>query len=285
MKRECACATCRKIRLNLPLVFLYISFNVKNGSFHFNSHCVQIIECRTFLKQYWDDGELGDFIEESVDRQHARLYAAEDAAPPPAVDALAYLDKETYSDDEWVEEVEVEEGAKEEKEKEKNVVVGVVKDEAATQQMPADFNDGIAAAATTTLSGDEDMIMLSDSEDEVDNDDEEEEEKGQSPVPAPASLPRAPAPAPVAVVMSLQERQRAQEAEKVRIELQRRKARFFAAQAQGSSRAPANSRAALLTSLRSKVHQTAKENYCSQKKIQTEQLAVRLQIAEKCRYC
>jgi hypothetical protein len=32
------------------------------------------------------------------------------------------------------------------------------------------------------------------------------------------------------------------------------------------------------------VHQTAKENYCNQAKIQSEQLALRLKIAEKCRY-
>jgi hypothetical protein len=75
------------------------------------------------------------------------------------------------------------------------------------------------------------------------------------------------------------ERQRAADAERERVELQRRKERFLVA-----SKAPKSSRAALLAGLRQKVHQTAKENYCNQAKIQSEQLALRLKIAEKCRY-
>ena len=74
------------------------------------------------------------------------------------------------------------------------------------------------------------------------------------------------------------ERLRAQQAEKERVELEIRKERFLAAQ-----KAPRNSRAALLTSLRLKVHQTAKENYCNQRKIQSEGLQLRLELSEKCR--
>lgn len=44
-----------------------------------------------------------------------------------------------------------------------------------------------------------------------------------------------------------------------------------------------DSRASLLISLRQKVHQTAVENYCHQRKIQKEQFDRRLEIADKCR--
>jgi endonuclease/exonuclease/phosphatase (EEP) superfamily protein YafD len=74
------------------------------------------------------------------------------------------------------------------------------------------------------------------------------------------------------------ERQRALAAERERQELEQRKLRFLAA-----SKAPKNARQALLISLRQKVQQTAKENYCSAKKINTEHLALKLKIAEKCR--
>lgn len=44
-----------------------------------------------------------------------------------------------------------------------------------------------------------------------------------------------------------------------------------------------DSRASLLISLRQKVHQTAVENYCHQRKIHKEQFDLRLEIADKCR--
>lgn len=44
-----------------------------------------------------------------------------------------------------------------------------------------------------------------------------------------------------------------------------------------------NSKTALLFSLRQKIHETAMENYCHQKKIAKEDLQLRLEIAERCR--
>ena len=48
--------------------------------------------------------------------------------------------------------------------------------------------------------------------------------------------------------------------------------------------APRSSRASLVAQLKVKVMNIAKENYCQQKHIEAEQLTVRIQLAEKCRY-
>ena len=61
-------------------------------------------------------------------------------------------------------------------------------------------------------------------------------------------------------------------------ELEERKRRFVLAQAR-----PQSSRTALLTALRQKVQETANENYCTQMRMQRDQLQTRLQIAEHCR--
>ena len=65
---------------------------------------------------------------------------------------------------------------------------------------------------------------------------------------------------------------------KEEIELEERKRRFLQAQAR-----PQSSRTALLTALRQKVQETANENYCTQMRMQRDQLQTRLQIAENCR--
>jgi hypothetical protein len=96
------------------------------------------------------------------------------------------------------------------------------------------------------------------------------------PVSTPAVV--TPQENPAKLRLAKLERQRALAAERERQELEQRKLRFLAA-----SKAPKNARQALLISLRQKVQQTAKEKYCSAKKINTEHLARKLKIAEKCR--
>lgn len=51
----------------------------------------------------------------------------------------------------------------------------------------------------------------------------------------------------------------------------------------GAMNVPRSSRAQLLFSLRKQVHVTAKENYCLQRKIKSDQLSLRIEISEKCR--
>jgi endonuclease/exonuclease/phosphatase (EEP) superfamily protein YafD len=98
-------------------------------------------------------------------------------------------------------------------------------------------------------------------------------------VPASAPAVVTPQENPAKLRLAKLERQRALVAERERQELEQRKLRFLAA-----SKAPKNARQALLISLRQKVQQTAKENYCSAKNINTEQLTLKLKIAEKCRW-
>lgn len=50
-----------------------------------------------------------------------------------------------------------------------------------------------------------------------------------------------------------------------------------------SAMIPRSSRAQLMISLRKQVQVTAKENYCSQRKIKSDQLSLRIEISEKCR--
>lgn len=260
---------------------------------------IQIIECREYLKQYWDDGALGDFIEETIDKTNSRLYGTH-ATPAAGADAMDYLDRASYSDDDWVagdEEEEEEEAAK------GNMASQVKAEEGATAAPTA---AAPATAPATVASG---LIILTDSEDsdEEDEDDEDEENAEDNSFPSPtnaaaapsaaptaaptaANVPAAQAPAPAAAAvvtpqesaarlkLAKLERQRAAAAERERIELEQRKQRFLAA-----AQAPKNARTALLTALRQKVHQTAKENYCVQKKISSEQLGLKLKIAEKCR--
>ena len=231
-------------------------------SFH-----VQIIECRLFLKQYWDDSELGDFIEETMDKTNNRIYGT-DAAP--AVDAMDYLDRDSYSDDDWVDEPDPE---AEEPEEAKPIAPAALKED----NKPVDVS---VEAAEETKEG---LIVLEESEDE---EDELEiiDNNNVASSPNAASGPVATAvvtPAETAARARLAEleRQRLAAAARESAEVERRKQLFLAA-----NKAPKNSRAALLIALRQKVHQTAKENYCNQRKIQTEHLSVKLQIAEKCRY-
>lgn len=240
-----------------------------------SSPSIQIIECREFLKKYWDDSELGDFIEDTLEKQNSRIYGVDTA---PALNALDYLDKESYSDDDW--EVPQEEGDK----AEENEPVGDKTADKPVDSSSAGVNDGAVAG--------EGFIELSDSEDEGEGEGEGEEEGEESdtemqattasvvsPAPAAPAVPTLSAAELAAQAKAAQlERLKAEQEERERVELERRKERFFAAQ-----KAPRNSRAALLTSLRLKVHQTAKENYCNQRKIQSEGLELRLEISEKCR--
>lgn len=234
---------------------------------------MQIIECREFLKPHWDDGEMGDFIEETIDKINSRLYGTT-TVPANGADAMDYLDRASYSDDDWIDEPE---------DDRKAPVAPVVPVEEAKQ------------AVTEVTPAKAGMIELSDS----DNSDEEDEEEvggaGRSmtvttetaatvraTATASASAPSAPAvvtPQDMARLrLAKLERQRAAAAEREAIELEQRRLRYLAA-----AKAPKNARQALLIALRQKVQQTAKENYCNQRKISSEQLALRLKIAEKCR--
>ena len=242
----------------------------------------QIVECREFLKQYWNEetegeGSLGDFVADTIAKQNSRVYGVNQA---PGLDALDYLDKSHYSDDEWEAEEEVQTQAQALK-----VEVKAEKDEAKEVASPAVVTTDSAASTDEGAPVEEtksSFIELSDSEDE----DEEEEIV----VVAPAAV-EAPA-APVVPALSaleaaaLQRAQqiellKAQAAEKERRELEIRRERYLAA-----VKAPRTSRSALLTTLRQKVAVTAKENYCNQRKvrIKSEELTLRLQIADKCRY-
>lgn len=121
-----------------------------------------------------------------------------------------------------------------------------------------------AAAVVKQEQVEEGMIALSDSEDESDADDE----------PLKPTVAAAAAPVVVKVEAAVPPVVFSAAA----AELERRKALYMAA-----LNKPKSSRAMLLTTLRQKVHETARENYCSQKKIQVDQLAVRLEIFEKSR--
>lgn len=222
------------------------------------------MECRVFLKKYWDDGELGDFIEDTLDKQNGRIYGANAA---PALNAMDYLDKETYSDDEW--DAQDEDKGIDVKTEDKSRVAAV--------GVAAVSDAAITAVAPSTEGGtDAGVIELSDSEDEGEESELEIEIEAVAAAPAVSVLSAAEVAAQAKAAQL--ERVKAQQAEKGRLELERRKERFLAAQ-----KAPRNSRTALLTMLRMKVHQTAKENYCNQRKIQSEGLELRLEISEKCR--
>jgi len=261
----------------LVTVFTYISWCQKLHSLP------QIVECREFLKQYWNDetegeGSLGDFVADTIAKQNSRVYGVNQA---PGLDALDYLDKTHYSDDEWEAEEEVQTQAqalKVEVKTEKDEIRESVVTAVVTADSAASADEEVAPMEETKSS----FIELSDSEDE----DEEEEIV----IVAPTALvaPAAPAvPALSAVEAAAQQRAqqiellKAQAAEKERRELEIRRERYLAA-----VKAPRTSRSALLTTLRQKVAVTAKENYCNQRKvrIKSEELTLRLQIADKCRY-
>lgn len=120
------------------------------------------------------------------------------------------------------------------------------------------------------------FIELSDSEDE----DEDELEIALA-VPVAPVAPVLSAAELAAQQRTLQiQRMKDAAAEKERLELEQRKQRFLAA-----SKISRSSRSALLTSLREKVQATAKENYCNQRKVKinSDELTLRLQIADRCR--
>eukprot|EP01032_Pedospumella_encystans_P008654 gene8654-10247_t len=235
----------------------------------------KIVECREFLKQYWNDetegeGSLGDFVADTIAKQNSRVYGVNQA---PGLDALDYLDKNHYSDDEWEAEEEVQTQAQALK-----IEVKTEKEEVKEVVSPAVVTTDSAASTEETKSS---FIELSDSEDE------DEEEEIVIVAPAAAEAPAAPVvPALSALeAAALQRAQqiellKAQAAEKERRELEIRRERYLAA-----VKAPRTSRSALLTTLRQKVAVTAKENYCNQRKvrIKSEELTLRLQIADKCR--
>ncbi len=113
----------------------------------------------------------------------------------------------------------------------------------------------------------DDVISLSDSDEDDDDSDHEEAEQFK-----PTSIPiEIPATAPISAA--------------------KQRPLFFLANhmnmnqlsASNKSTVPRSSRAQLLISLRKQVHVTAKENYCLQRKIKSDQLSLRIEISEKCR--
>ena len=215
-----------------------------------------------------DDDDIGDFVADTIARQNNRIYGANVA---PELDALDYLDKDTYSDDEWDVEIEAVE----------------IKSEPTS----AASTTATSTSATTDRADSGDakgsFIELSDSEDEDEEEDETEQPTATTAATAAATAVTTPA-APVLSALEIAAQQRALQIarmkaaaeEKERAELEQRRLKFEAAQ-----NAPRSSRSALLTSLRQKVHLTAKENYCNQRKVRinSEELTLRLQIADKCR--
>jgi hypothetical protein len=85
----------------------------------------QIIECREYLKQYWDDGDMGDFIEDTIDKVNSRLFGATTGVPAAGADAMDYLDRGSYSDDDWLVESDGEEAEETVVKKEEAAVVKV----------------------------------------------------------------------------------------------------------------------------------------------------------------
>ncbi|KAJ1418101.1 hypothetical protein B484DRAFT_397063 [Ochromonadaceae sp. CCMP2298] len=214
----------------------------------------RIVECREFLKTQLGDADMADFIEETVDKLNDRTYGDGE----PTVDALDYLDKAQYSDDD--EDLREDPDTDEEEE---------VKAE------PVAVTDAVQSAGVGAEGegGDEGGVFLSDSEDE-----DVDTSAVHVVVFKPTTTPSPPQAVDAATVKaSLLGQIRLQE-DANRERDQQRKERFLAARA-----APQNSRSALLIQLRQKVSKAAKENYCHQRRISTEQLATRLQVAEKCR--
>jgi hypothetical protein len=96
----------------------------------YNMYCLllcrtQIIECREYLKQFWDDGDMGDFIEDTIDKVNSRLFGATTGVPSAGADAMDYLDRGSYSDDDWLVESDAEEPEEAAVKKEEAAVVKV----------------------------------------------------------------------------------------------------------------------------------------------------------------
>ena len=216
----------------------------------------QLKSCRSFLIPLWkksaeasakskgddeedeynEDVELGEFIENCLEKQITRMFGNIDNDEIP-IDPFGYLEQDTFSDEE------------EEKEREKDKGMLLKKQQEEKEK--------------------EEVIYFSDSEDSEDGDEQAEE----------------------AVVVE----EKVVEIKQVETTTYTSPSRnIFSALVDPNNNsflrrkllAPEiakNSRAALLISLRKKVHQAAKEQYCTQKKIRTTDLNLRLEVSEKCR--
>lgn len=204
-----------------------------------------------------EEFSLRAFIEDTIDKMNLRFYG--NIAIQPSMDAFTYLEKEEYSDDDDNEEEEVVENS--------------ISNNVTTSANINSSSIGASSSADDTITNNKDevgdgdnIIELSDSEDE---DDVRTNGNMNKHVVNLARMKVEEAAAQEAAI--LEERRRRYEEAVTQKRLL------------GGNQHRPNSRAALLLSLRQKVHQTAKENYCNQRRIQTEQLALRLQITEKCR--
>jgi hypothetical protein len=198
---------------------------------------VKLKECREYLRKLLAESarneageETGiesnaDLVDKYLDKFNRRIYGYDVA---PSVDALDYLEQDSYSDE------EVERPQEDAQEQERG-----------------------------------DLVYLSDSDAEIEEDMEKE---GNAPAvvaammaaPISSPIPALPVPMPMPVQAS---------------SLPSKRALLFDA-----SRIPKPSRSLLLISLRQKVQQTAKENYCEQRHIQNSaELSRQLEISEKCR--
>jgi hypothetical protein len=134
-----------------------------------------------------------------------------------------------------------------------------------------DESDEISTTKEENLHDSMDEIVLSDSSD--DSDDEDVDVEGKDIVSGTtAMMPQPTVFKPIAAVAF------DPIAVAVADAVDKRKALFELAK-----RRPMTSRAALLTNLRMKAQQTARENYCAQVHLHTEELAARLEISERCR--
>lgn len=117
----------------------------------------------------------------------------------------------------------------------------------------------------------EEMICLSDSSDDEDSD-REEGGAGSGNTTDQSISPLRPLPPPTTTRPALPSN-----------DPRRRFRQLLLQQHQQQRLMNKNSKTALLFSLRQKIHETAMENYCHQKKIAKEDLQLRLEIAERCR--
>lgn len=215
----------------------------------------KIINCRIFLKNYINkDDDLDAFIEETIDKHNDRIYGRNAEV---AIDALDYLEKDDYPSD-YDEEV---------------VVVGAEnnnnesKDDKIVDNIQSEISTTFEETTTVTEVGKKDIILS-------DSDDSDDDEEKVTEVVDVIDIITKPSNLPITQHHSFTTLLSKEE-----IELQQRKEKFL----QANKLLAKNPRSKLHAHLRTKVHQIAIDNYCHAKRINTEELRLKLEISEKCR--
>jgi len=262
----------------------------------------KLIQCRMFLKTYLlkkttnrngdektnydgvdvnhdddedDEDDWIEFIEDSIEKHNNRIYGMNVS---PLIDAMAYLRRDVYSDDEKDDKDDINDNFNDESKSSYINNVNLVHDNNRnnnTRGIDNNNNDG--------------MIILSDSEDEEDHDHDVHNTNSngnyvhaQSNQPIVIETTKAfnnPTTSATSSSSSLQQQLQTKE----EIELQKRKEKYYQS-INKNNKFKRSARTLLLTTLRQKVHRIAIDNYCNLKKIESEQeLKLQLQISEYCR--